>query len=86
MCSDKLLTIRKITIFVPRSSIDNKNCEPASQPVSQPLYPYLLGSAFLVNFTNFTALKKQLPYVESVFKLLEHVSSLKEIYKLIAFL
>ena len=48
MCSDKLLTIRKITIFEPRSSIDNKNCEPASQPVSQPLYPYLLGSAFLV--------------------------------------
>ena len=50
-CTDKLLSTSEITTFLPYSLLGSKNCERASKTIPQPLYPYLSGSAFLVNFT-----------------------------------
>ena len=47
----------------------NENSELESNPTLQPLYFYLSGSGFLVNYTD---PNKQLPNVKSVFKSLSH--------------
>ena len=59
----------------------NENCERESNPMPQPLYLYLSGSAFLVSFTD---PDKQLPKVKPVFKSLGHRSSVQQIYEFIA--
>ena len=51
----------------------NKKCERVSNPLPKPLYPYTSGLAYLVNFTTSN---KQLSNVISVFRSLDHVSSL----------
>ena len=71
-CTGKLLSTPKKMTFLPQLPSGYENCERASNPVPQPIYPYLSGLAFLANIT---ALNKQLPNVKSVFKSLDYVSS-----------
>ena len=77
-CTEELLSTPKITTFLPHSPFDHENCERTSNPILQPIYTYLSGSAFLVNFT---AVNKLLPSVKPAFKSLDHVSSSWAIYK-----
>ena len=58
-----------LTTFLHHST-DNENCEPASSPISKPLYLYLSGSVFLVNFT---AQTNQSPSLNFIFKSLDHI-------------
>ena len=58
--------------FLPRLPPVNKKSERESNPMLQPLYLYLTGSAFLVSFTD---PNKQLSNMKSVFKFLDHRSS-----------
>ena len=72
----------KIIRFFPMLSSVHENSTHESNPMSQLLYLYLSGSAFLVSFT---APNKQLSSVQSVFKSFDHVSNLCEVYKLTTF-
>ena len=58
--------------FSPTLPSLNENSERETNPLPQPLYLYLYRSAFLVSFTD---PNKQLPNVKSVFKSLDHQSS-----------
>ena len=83
VCFDKVLSTPKITTLLPHSSIDNENCERASNPLPKPLHLYLLGSAFLVNLR---ALNRQSPSVKSVSKSHDHVFNSLATYKFTPFL
>ena len=61
----------------------NKKSERESNPMSQQLYMYLLGSAFLVSFTESN---KQLFDVKHIFRFLNHGVSVQEIYRFITYL
>ena len=80
---DKSTTINsKIIRFFPMLSSVHENSTHESNPMSQLLYLYLSGSAFLFSFT---APNKQLLSVQSAFKSFDHVSNLHEVYKLTTF-
>ena len=51
------------------TTLGNENFERAWNPIPEPLYAYLSGSEFLVNFKD---PNKQLPNVKSVFKSFDH--------------
>ena len=48
---DELISAPKIMTFLPMLPFINKNFERESNPMPQPLYLYLSGSAFLVSFS-----------------------------------
>ena len=58
--------------FLPMLPPANKKSERESNSISQPLYLYLTESAFLVSFTD---PNKQLFNMKSVFKFIDHQSS-----------
>ena len=72
MHSFEVMSTPKIMTFFPKLPSVNKNCEQESNPVLYPLYLYLTRSTFLISFTD---PNKQLPNVKSVFKSLDHQSS-----------
>ena len=65
VCADELLSTLKITAFLAHSPFTNEKPERALNPILLPHYPYLSGSAFLVDIA---APNKQSPGVKSVFK------------------
>ena len=72
VCLNELLSKPKITTFSYHSPISNENCEHARNLIPYSLYPYLRGSALLVNLTT---PNKQLPSVNFVCKSPDNVSN-----------
>ena len=52
ICTDELISALKIMTFFPVLPSVNKNSGRESNPIPYPLYLYLSGSAFLVDFTD----------------------------------
>ena len=72
ICIDELISALKIMKFFPVLPSGNENSECKSNPIPQPVYTYLIGSAFLANLT---PPNKQSFKVKSVFKPCDHVSN-----------
>ena len=70
--TEEIISALKIATLLHQLLSFLENCKCASDLILEPLYSYLSGSVFLVNFT---ALNRQFPNVKSMTKYLDLVSN-----------